>query len=111
MLIMAKKMVSDRMVVKKAELEKKLLAYLRKAGRCVDAAGVVIAPVAEATGGHANWTIAAVNYGRAPKPDCDEELTRIAPLFLRHFNITVEPAARSVENQPPAKTEEAASAA
>lgn len=108
---MAKKMVSDRMVVKKAELEKKLLAYLRKAGRCIDAAGVVVTPIADATGGHANWTIAAVKYGRAPKADCDEELTRIAPLFLRHFNITVEPAAPSVEDQSSADTEEAASAA
>jgi hypothetical protein len=29
---------------------------------------------------------------RAPKADCDDELTRIAPLFLRHFNIAAEPA-------------------
>ena len=87
---MTKKLVSDRMVVRKAELEKKITGYLRKAGRCVDAAGVVIAPVAAASPDQANWTISAVKYGRAPKIDCDDELTRIAPLFLRHFNIAAE---------------------
>lgn len=86
---MSKKLVSDRMVVKKADLEKKLLAYLRKSGRCGDAAGIVVAPV-EADADHANWTISAVKYGKAPQTDCDEELTRIAPLFLRHFNIAAE---------------------
>ena len=107
---MPKKLVSDRMVVKKADLEKKLLAYLRKAGRCGDAAGVAVAPVAEAAGDQANWTIAAVNYGRSPKQDCDEELTRIAPLFLRHFNIVAE-APPPAQNQASAAPEEAASAA
>ena len=66
-----------------------MLAYLRKSGRCIDADGVVIAPVA-AGNGQANWTISAVNYGKAPKTDCDEELSRIVPLFLRHFNIAPE---------------------
>jgi hypothetical protein len=108
---MPKKLVSDRMVVKKAELEKKLLAYLRKSGRCLDAAGVVIAPLAETTGQQANWTIAAVKYGKAPKPDCDDELTRIAPLFLRHFNIAAEAAEPAVQSQAPADAEEAAPAA
>jgi hypothetical protein len=107
---MSKKLVSDRIIVKKAELEKKLLAYLRKSGRCLDAAGVVVAPVAEATGEHANWTISAVNYGKAPKQDCDEELTRIAPLFLRHFNIAVEPAAPAPQIQATAELVEAAPA-
>lgn len=105
---MAKKLVGDRMVVKKAELEKKLLAYLRKSGRCGDAAGVVVATVAEAAEEQANWTIAAVKYGRAPKQDCDEELTRIAPLFLRHFKIAAEAA---VQNQTPDEADEAVSAA
>jgi len=108
---MPKKFVSDRMVLKKAELEKKLLAYLRKSGRCIDAAGVVVVPVAQATERQANWTISAVNYGRAPKPDCDEELTRIAPLFLRHFNIAPEPAAAAAQGPSPAETEETAPAA
>jgi hypothetical protein len=89
---MSKKLVSDRMVVGKIDLEKKITGYLRKAGRCVDAAGVVIAPVAATAPDQANWTISAVKYGRAPKADCDDELTRIAPLFLRHFNIAAEPA-------------------
>lgn len=89
---MAKKLVGDRMVVKKAELEKKLLAYLRKSGHCGDAAGVVVATLAEAAEDQANWTIAAVKYGRASKQDCDEEVTRIAPLFLRHFKIATEAA-------------------
>ena len=105
---MAKKLVGDRMVVKKADLEKKLLAYLRKSGRCGEAAAVVVAAVAEATGSHANWTIGAVNYGRAPKQDCDEELTRIAPLFLRHFDIAAEAAEQSRTS---GETEQAASAA
>jgi hypothetical protein len=108
---MPKKLVSDRIIVKKAELEKKLLAYLRKSGRCLDAAGVVVSLVAEATGEQANWTIAAVKYGKAPKPDCDEELTRIAPLFLRHFNIAIEPAEPAPQNEAPAELEEAAPAA
>ena len=85
--------VNNRIVLKKTDLEKKLLAYLRKAGRCMDAAGVVVRAVPEAPTDRANWTIAAVNYGRAPKTDCDEELTRISPLFLRHFNIAPEPTA------------------
>jgi hypothetical protein len=89
---MSKKLVSDRMVVGKIDLEKKITGYLRKAGRCVDAAGVVIAPVAASAPDQAYWTISAVKYGRAPKGDCDDELTRIAPLFLRHFNIAAEPA-------------------
>ena len=84
--------VNNRIVLKKTDLEKKLLAYLRKSGRCMDAAGVVVRPVPETAARRANWTIAAVNYGRAPKADCDEELTRIAPLFLRHFSIAAEPA-------------------
>lgn len=108
---MPKKLVSDRMVVKKAELEKKLLAYLRKSGRCGDAAGVAVTPVAGAAGGQANWTIAAVKYGRAPKQDCDEELTRIAPLFLRHFNIAAEAAEPPAQNHGPDETAEATSAA
>lgn len=87
---MAKKLVSDRMVVKKADLEKKLTAYLRKSGRCIDAAGVVVAPVAAAKETQANWTVSKVKYGRAPKSECDDELTRIVPLFLRHFNIAAE---------------------
>lgn len=103
---MPKKLVSDRIVVKKADLEKKLLTYLRKSGRCLDAAGVVVAPLTEATGGQANWTIAAVKYGRAPKTDCDEELTRIAPLFLRHFNIAADPAGAATQTQIPAEVEE-----
>jgi hypothetical protein len=86
---MSKRLVSDRMVVGKAELEKKLTAYLRKAGRCIDVAAVVIAPVAQPEPEQANWTISAVKYGKAPKAECDDELTRIAPLFLRHFNIAV----------------------
>ncbi len=94
---MAKKLVADRMVVKKADLEKKITGYLRKAGRCIDAAGVVIVPHAPATPEQANWTISAVKYGKAPKADCDDELTRIAPLFLRHFNIAAEAAAPSGE--------------
>jgi hypothetical protein len=108
---MSKKLVSDRMVVKKAELEKKLLAYLRKSGRCGDTAGVAVALVAEAIGDEANWTIAAVNYGRAPKQECDEELTRIAPLFLRHFNLAVEAPEPSAQNEAHAEKEEVASAA
>jgi len=107
---MAKKLVSDRMVLKKAELEKKLLAYLRKSGRCGDAAGVIVAPVPDATGDQANWIISAVRYGRAPKQDCDEELTRIAPLFLRHFNIAAEPAEPATQSETPAETEEVAPA-
>jgi len=87
---MPKKLVSDRMVVGKTDLEKKITGYLRKAGRCVDAAGVVISPVAATAPDQANWTISVVKYGRAPKADCDDELTRIAPLFLRHFNIAAE---------------------
>ena len=87
---MAKKLVSDRMVVKRADLEKKLTAYLRKSGRCIDAAGVVVAPVAAASETQANWTVSKVKYGRAPKSECDDELTRIVPLFLRHFNIAAE---------------------
>ena len=87
---MSKKLVSDRMVVRKAELEKKLLAYLRKAGRCIDAAEVAVSPVTPASESQANWMISAVNYGKAPKADCDDELTRIAPLFLRYFNIAAE---------------------
>ena len=87
---MTKKLVSDRMVVRKADLEKKITGYLRKAGRCIDAAGIVIAPVAPASPDQANWTISAVKYGKAPKAECDDELTRIAPLFLRHFNIAAE---------------------
>ncbi len=108
---MPKKLVSDRIVVKKTELEKKLLAYLRKSGRCGDAAGVAVAAIADAGGGHANWTISGVKYGRAPKQDCDEELTRIAPLFLRYFNIAAEAPEPSAENRAPAETDEAASAA
>jgi hypothetical protein len=108
---MSKKMVSDRMVVKKAELEKKLLAYVRKSGRCGDAAGVAVALVTDATGDQANWTIAAVNYGRAPKQDCDEELTRIAPLFLRHFNLDVEAPEPSAQNQSRAEHKEVVAAA
>lgn len=92
---MATKRVGDRMVVKKADLEKKLLAYLRKAGRCIDAGGVTVIAAASPAAGQANWTISAVNYGRAPKVDCDEELTRIAPLFLRHFNIAPETASEA----------------
>jgi hypothetical protein len=111
MLVMAKKLVGDRMVVKKAELEKKLLAYLRKSGRCLDVAGVVVAPLAEATGNQANWAITAVKYGRAPQADCDEELTRIAPLFLRHFNIAAEPAEPTAQPQIPTATDEAVPAA
>lgn len=91
---MTKKLVADRMVVKKADLEKKIAGYLRKAGRCTDAAGVVISPVAPSAPDQANWTISAVKYGKAPRTDCDEELTRIAPLFLRHFNIAAESASR-----------------
>lgn len=87
---MTKKLVSDRMVIRKADLEKKLLAYLRKAGRCIDADGVSVTVVAPATEDQPNWAISAVNYGRAPKSECDEELVRIAPLFLRHFNIATE---------------------
>ena len=102
---MSKKLVGDRMVVKKAELEKKLLGYLRKAGRFIDAAEVAITPVTPAADGHANWSIAAVNYGKAPKADCDEELTRIAPLFLRHFNIAAETA-----DEPAAEADAAAEA-
>ena len=100
---MSKKLVGDRMVVKKADLEKKLLGYLRKAGRCVDAAEVAITPVTPADESQANWSISAVNYGKAPKADCDEELTRIAPLFLRHFNIAPdEPAADAAAEAAPA---------
>jgi hypothetical protein len=100
---MTKKLVGDRMVVKKADLEKKILAYLRKAGRCIDAAGVVVTPVAPAKSAQANWMISAVDYGRAPKADCDDELTRIAPLFLRHFNIAAEaePAAETAAKAAP----------
>lgn len=87
---MNKKLVSDRMVVKKADLEKKITGYLRKAGRCVDVAAVVIAPAVPESPEQANWSITGVKYGRAPKTDCDDELTRIAPLFLRHFNIAPE---------------------
>ena len=87
---MTKKLVADRMVVRKADLEKKITGYLRKAGRCTDAGGVVISPVEAAAPDQANWTISGVKYGKAPKTDCDEELTRIAPLFLRHFNIAAE---------------------
>src|SRR5690348_15129089 len=112
---MVKKLVSDRMVVNKADLEKKLTGYLRKAGRCIDAAGVVITPVATATPDQANWTISAVKYGRAPKADCDDELTRIAPLFLRHFNIAAESAApaegeAAAESRDDAAAEEASAA-
>ena len=89
---MVKKLVSDRMVVKKADLEKKITGYLRKAGRCIDAAGVVISATTPASDEQANWTISAVKYGKAPKSECDDELTRIAPLFLRHFNIAAESA-------------------
>lgn len=103
---MSKKLVGDRMVVKKADLEKKLLGYLRKAGRCIDAAEVAIMPVAPADESQPNWSISAVNYGKAPKADCDEELTRIAPLFLRHFNIAPdapdEPAAEAAAETAPA---------
>jgi len=87
---MAKKLVSDRMIVKKADLEKKLTAYLRKAGRCIDAAGVVVTPVPATAETQANWTVSKVRYGRAPKAECNDELTRIVPLFLRHFNIAAE---------------------
>ena len=90
---MTKKLVADRMVVGKTDLEKKITGYLRKAGRCTDAGGVVISPVAATAPDQANWTISAVKYGRAPKAECDDELTRIAPLFLRHFNIAAERAA------------------
>jgi hypothetical protein len=103
---MAKKLVSDRMVVKKADLEKKLTAYLRKAGRCIDAAGVVVTPVAATAETQANWTVSAVKYGKAPKSECDEELTRIVPLFLRHFNI----AAETPKDAEDAAREEAAAA-
>ena len=102
---MSKKLVGDRMVVKKADLEKKLLAYLRKAGRCIDAAEVAIAPVTPASDAQANWSISAVNYGKAPKADCDDELTRIAPLFLRHFNI-----APDAPDEPAAEADAAAEA-
>jgi hypothetical protein len=105
---MTKKLVSDRMVVSKADLEKKLTGYLRKAGRCIDAAGVVISPVAAATPDQANWTISAVKYGKAPKADCDDELTRIAPLFLRHFNIKDESAEAAAEAAAAAPQDEAA---
>lgn len=105
---MVKKLVSDRMVVNKADLEKKLTGYLRKAGRCIDAAGVVITPVATATPDQANWTISAVKYGRAPKADCDDELTRIAPLFLRHFNIKAESAAAADDGAEASDQDEAA---
>jgi hypothetical protein len=109
---MTRKLVGDRMVLRKADLEKKLLAYLRKAGRCIDADGVVVAPVAGAGSDKANWTIAAVDYGRAPKSDCDEELTRIAPLFLRHFNIAPESGAQAAAApQPDAAPAAAADAA
>jgi hypothetical protein len=84
---MTTRLVGDRMVVTKTDLEKKLLAYLRKTSSCIDAGGVSVTPVAAAVRDQANWTIAAVDYGRAPKAECDEELSRIAPLFLRHFNI------------------------
>ncbi|HEY5280823.1 MAG TPA: hypothetical protein VIJ67_13835 [Pseudolabrys sp.] len=87
---MTKKLVSDRMVVSKADLEKKLTSYLRKAGRCIDAAAVVVARVATANPDQANWTVSAVKYGKAPKSECDDELTRIVPLFLRHFNVAPE---------------------
>ena len=108
---MAKKLIGDRMVVKRADLEKKLLAYLRKSGRCGDAAGVVVAPVAQAAENQANWTISAVKYGKAPQADCDEELTRIAPLFLRHFNIAAEAAESPAQKPAASEQEEAASAA
>ena len=90
---MTKKLVADRMVVKKADLEKKITGYLRKAGRCIDVTGVVISATAPASDEQANWAISAVKYGKAPKTECDDELTRIAPLFLRHFNIAAESAA------------------
>jgi len=102
---MARKLVGARMLVRKADLEKKLLAYLRKAGRCIDADGVVVAPIAEAGVEKANWTISAVHYGRAPKTDCDDELSRIAPLFLRHFNISPESPADTAAGPAPAKDE------
>ena len=87
---MTKKLVSDRIVVRKADLVKKLTSYVRKAGRCIDAAGVVVTPVTATTTEQANWTVSAVKYGKAPKSECDDELTRIVPLFLRHFNIAPE---------------------
>jgi hypothetical protein len=96
------------MVVRKADLEKKILGYLRKAGRCIDAAGVVIAPVVPAEPDQANWAISAVKYGKAPKADCDDELTRIAPLFLRHFNIAAERAAASEDDDSAERSDEAA---
>jgi hypothetical protein len=86
-MFMTQKLVGDRLVVKKTDLEKKMLTYLRKARHCVEAGGVSIAPVPGASARQANWTIVEVDYGNAPKADCDRELTRIAPLFLRHFNI------------------------
>jgi len=92
---MVKKLVSDRMVVKKADLEKKLTAYLRKAGRCIDAGGVVVTPVVPASEAQANWTVSKVKYGKAPQSECDDELTRIVPLFLRHFNIAAEKSAEA----------------
>ena len=112
---MTKKLVADRMVVAKPDLEQKITGYLRKAGRCVDVAGVVIAPVATTAPDQANWTISAVKYGRAPKAECDDELTRIAPLFLRHFNIAAESAApaegeAAAESRDDAAAEEASAA-
>jgi hypothetical protein len=105
---MTKRLVGDRMVVRKADLEKKITGYLRKAGRCIDASGVVIAPVVPAGPDQANWTISAVKYGKAPKAECDDELTRIAPLFLRHFNIAAERAPAAGDDDAAERSDEAA---
>jgi len=107
---MVKKLVSDRMVVKKADLEKKITGYLRKAGRCVDVAAVIVAPAVPESPEQANWSITGVKYGRAPKTDCDDELTRIAPLFLRHFNIAPETPGEAEADADQDETEEVTAA-